>query len=81
MNNPVLSAPILTTSQLCLLRCLVRRGFGAELLDIFLCRCGATRAEYQALSDLGYVLHTYDMITMTDLGQRVYRRARVGRYF
>jgi hypothetical protein len=45
----------LNRAQLCLLRSIKSTGFPAELLQIFLGRCGATVAEWQALLDADLV--------------------------
>lgn len=69
----------LATPQLCLLRCLDKRPFPAELLDIFLARCGASQGQWNELA--GAVATRNGYLELTQAGRKLYRTEKKGRYF
>jgi hypothetical protein len=71
----------LTVPQLHLLRSLSSRSFETTLVPIFLRRCGATEAEWEALRGAGYVRDRKGMTILTEAGRKAYRKGKVGRYF
>lgn len=70
-----------TVAQLHLLRCLRGRGIPAELLEIFLNRCGASREEWNALTLLGWAVEERGRFLLTKEGEKRYRKLRETRYF
>ena len=73
----------LNIPQLCLLRSVKTQGIPAELMGIYLNRCGATKEEWQALVTAGYVVLTdiEGRYYLTALGRKVYNRRPKTVYF
>ncbi len=74
MNKPY------STSQLCLLRSL-QRGFEKSLTAIMIRRCGAEDKEWFALRDANLIESKGSNWALSEKGKKVYKSARVGRYF
>lgn len=70
--------PTLTVPQYCLLRSLKLRGIEASLVEIFLNRCGADRADWDHLTGSGYVVagkrKEKGRFVLSEQGKRVYNR-------
>lgn len=72
----------LTTSQLCLLRSLLKQGCPDSLAGIFLARCGASQEEWNSLGEEGLVQKDRgNRWALTEKGKKTYRVVRKGRYF
>lgn len=71
---------MLTTGQLCMLRCL-NRPFELELLDIFLNRNGCSLAELEMLERSNWIAREGGSLVRTKDGTREYNRAKKGRMF
>lgn len=76
---------MLNRAQYCLLRCVGKAGLPAELMSIFLARCGATVQDWQPLLDAALVQQVADgkmqRYTMTPEGKRAYARRPNTLYF
>jgi len=71
----------MTTSQLCFLRCLLKRPFEASLADAILARCGSDGDELSALRGAGLVRERRGVLEMTDAGRAAYAKEKRGRWF
>lgn len=72
----------LTTSQLCLLRSLLKQGCPDSLVGNFLLRCGTSLEEWKAIGDAGLVQRDKGgRWSITEVGKKTYRVVRKGRYF
>lgn len=73
---------MLSTAQLCLLRSLLKAGSPADLIGIYLNRCGATEQEWQSLiSEKLVETDREGRYWLSKEGKRTYKKAKVGRYF
>ncbi len=72
----------LTTSQLCLLRSLLKQGCPDSLMGTFLLRCGTSTQEWTALGDEGLVQKDKaNRWAVTEKGKKTFRVVRKGRWF
>lgn len=71
----------MTIPQLHLCRCLLSRGFGVELLDIFLRRCGATPEDWRELVAMDWVYSADGVYYLTREGKKAYQQAKKGKWF
>lgn len=73
--------PDLNVNQLMMLRSLLQKGWPAELLEYLPRRCGASPADWDALTAAGLVEEAAGRWQLTTAGKKTYKRAAAGRWF